>query len=96
MVRLTRDVDGMPVELTVAGPGEAVGVLGVVRNEPHAASATAVMDTTLFGMSLDGLMDDAGGREQPVSTVLRTLADKLRSSMDVLAAAKAAEQVDGG
>jgi CRP-like cAMP-binding protein len=77
-VRLSRDVDGSERELAVMGPGEVVGALGVVRGEPQSGTLVALTPTSLYGMDLEELMDSAGGPEQPVSTVLRVLTDKLR------------------
>jgi VanZ family protein len=77
-VRLSRNRDGTEQELAVMGPGEVVGALGVIRGEPQPGTVVAVAPTSLYGMDLEELMDSAGGPEQPVSTVLRALTDKLR------------------
>lgn len=77
-VRLTRDSGGRRQELAVMGPGEVVGALGVIRRAPQQDTAVALAPTFLYGMDLEELMDSAGGPEQPVSTVLLALTDKLR------------------
>jgi CRP-like cAMP-binding protein len=77
-VRLSRDVDGQQQELAVMGPGEVVGALGVIQGAPQPGTAVALAPTSLYGMDLEELMDSAGGPEQPVSTVLRALTEKLR------------------
>lgn len=77
-VRLSRDVDGGSQELAEMGPGEVVGALGVIRGVPQQGTVVALARTSVYGMDLEELMDSAGGPEQPVSTVLRTLTDRLR------------------
>jgi len=77
-VRLARDSGDGVRELAVMGPGEVVGALGVIRAEPQRDTAIALEPTSLYGMDLEELMDSAGGPEQPVSTVLLALTDKLR------------------
>lgn len=77
-VRLTRDVNGTARELAVMGPGEVVGALGVIQGSSQQETAVALAPTSLYGMDLGELMDSAGGPEQPVSTVLRALTDRLR------------------
>lgn len=79
-VRLTRNVNGTPRELAVMGPGEVVGALGVIQGKSQQETAVALAPTSLYGMDLGELMDSAGGPEQPVSTVLLALTDKLRES----------------
>lgn len=77
-VRLSRDENGKERELAVMGPGEVVGALGVIRGGPQQGTAVALAPTSLYGMDLEELMDSAGGPEQPVSTVLLALTEKLR------------------
>jgi VanZ family protein len=77
-VRLSRDVDGGSQELAEMGPGEVVGALGVIRGAPQRSTVVALARTSVYGMDLEELVDSAGGPEQPVSTVLRTLTDRLR------------------
>ena len=88
-VRSTREVDGRPVELAVGGPGDVVGVVGVIQGQPQYSTITALTQTTLYGMDLDDLMDSAGGREQPVSTVLIVMADYLRRAGDIISQVRA-------
>jgi len=80
--RLTREADGTTVDFGIAGPGSAIGVLGLIRGEPQYATVTAEEDGILYSMNLEELMDSAGGSEQPVSAVLRVLADALASVGD--------------
>ena len=77
-VRLSKTVGDKSVELGHAQAGDVVGTLGVLLGIPQFATIEAVSPTTLYRMELRELMDSAGGREQPVGTVLRSLAESLR------------------
>ena len=81
-VQVTRTVNGTPMQLTDLGPGEVIGALGVIQGTPQYTTVTALSATCLYGMDLNQLMDSAGGREQPVSTVLSALAAHLTDVID--------------
>lgn len=83
-VQLERTVDEKTVDLGLFGPGEVIGVLGVIQGMPQYATVTATSRTTLYRMDLEELMDAAGGREQPVALVLNDMAQKLRELADYL------------
>jgi CRP-like cAMP-binding protein len=83
-VRLTREVDGAAVDLAVFEPGEVIGAVAAIQGLPAYGTAKAVTRATLYRMNLEQLMDSAGGREQPVSTVLRLLARYVRDAADQL------------
>jgi VanZ family protein len=82
---LTREADGGTVEIGHAGPGQAVGILGVLRGEPQVCTVRAKSKVSLVRMSLDDLLETGGGREHPVGIVLIGMADALRSLGDRLA-----------
>ncbi len=77
-VRLSKQVGDQDVELGLAQAGDVVGALGVLLRIPQFATVEAVGPTTLYRMELSELLDSVGGREQPVGTVLRFLAESLR------------------
>ena len=77
-VRLSKQVGDKQVELGRAQSGDVLGTLGVLLGTPQFATIEAVAPTTLYRMELMELMDSAGGREQPVCIVLRSLAESLR------------------
>ncbi|MCH7914997.1 MAG: cyclic nucleotide-binding domain-containing protein [Deltaproteobacteria bacterium] len=83
-VRATREVNGKPVYLNDVGPGAVVGVISVIQGKPQYSTITSLSPTTLYSMGLDELMDSAGGREQPVSTVLMVMADYLQKAGDII------------
>jgi VanZ family protein len=84
-VTLTREADGVSTELGDAGPGQAVGVVGVIRHEPQYCSVRAKSKVSLVRMSLDDLFECSGGQEAPVSAVLASLAEAVSSLGDRLA-----------
>lgn len=84
-VELSRKVDGQDIPLTVLGPGDVLGVLAVVQKTPQFARAVPLTRTTIYGMSLEQLMESAGGQQVPVATVLRTLTERLREAAEKLA-----------
>ena len=79
-VKLTRLQNDRPVELTQAGPGEFLGLVGVLGDKPQLTTITALEPTTVYRMSLDELMESAGGRELPISQVLLQCVEKLREA----------------
>ncbi|MGF1580121.1 MAG: cyclic nucleotide-binding domain-containing protein [Gemmataceae bacterium] len=81
-VQLSREVDGEVVPLTVAGPGDVLGILAVVQGTAQFVTATPITRTTIYGMSLEQLLESAGGNEVPVASVLRNLTEKLREASE--------------
>jgi CRP-like cAMP-binding protein len=77
-VRLSKTVGDKSVELGRAQAGDVVGTLGALLGIPQFTTIEAVTPATLYRMELAELIDSAGGREQPVCTVLRSLAEGLR------------------
>jgi CRP-like cAMP-binding protein len=75
--RLTRETDGKTVDFGTVGPGDAIGVLGLIRGESQYTTVIAEEDGIMYSMSLDELMESAGGPEQPASAVLRVLSNAL-------------------
>ncbi len=56
------------------------GLAGALENKPQLTTVTALEPTTVYRMSLDELMDSAGGRELPISQVLLHCAEMLREA----------------
>lgn len=83
-VRAMRTINGREVELTVAGPGEVLGVLGVAEDRPQYATLRALEPTVVYRMTMSQLMESAGGSELPVSLVLTGLSRKVRLLADQL------------
>jgi CRP-like cAMP-binding protein len=77
-VKLSKMVDGKCVEFGQAQAGDVVGTLGVLLGMPQFCTVEAVSPTTVYRMELMELMNSAGGHEQPVGVVLRSLAENLR------------------
>jgi CRP-like cAMP-binding protein len=94
-VLLSRRAGDGEVELGRVGPREVVGAVSVIDGSPAVATATALIRTTVYRMSLEQVMESAGGREQPVSLLLEALAGYVRLAADRLvdAQTKVAERV---
>ena len=88
-VLVTRKVNGRQIKLANLGPGEVIGAVGVIQGSPQYTTVIALSKTLLYGMNLNQLMDSAGGKEQPVSTVLCVLANHLKDVIDKRAQAEA-------
>jgi len=90
LVRLTRE--GVSDNSNVFGPGEVIGIMGVVQGTPYLATASAVTAAQVFGMDASALIDHADGREQPTTTVLRVLVRRLRTAYAELDNARLANE----
>lgn len=81
-VKLSKMVDDKCIELGHAQTGDVVGTLGVLLGTPQFCTVEAVSATTVYRMELMELMNSAGGHEQPVGVVLRSLAENLRMAAE--------------
>ncbi|MGE0758980.1 MAG: cyclic nucleotide-binding domain-containing protein, partial [Pirellulaceae bacterium] len=88
-VRLSKRIGDKEVELGRGQSGDVLGTLGVLLGVPQFATIEAVGPTTLYRMELTELMDSAGGHEQPVCIVLRSLAESLRHVAEKMAKTEA-------
>ena len=88
-VEVSKQVNGKPMRLGTAGPGEVIGILGMIQGTPQYTTIHAQTQTRLYGMDLDQLMDSAGGREQPASLVLQLCADRMMEVVEKLTHAQA-------
>ena len=86
VVEVSREEEDEEHNLGTVLPGDVVGVVSVLRNERRLVTASAVGETYLYRMDLERLMVSAGGESQPISIVLRSLADTVKDlAEDVLA-----------
>ena len=77
-VRASRRLeDGRTVSVEL-GPGEVIGLLGVLGDGRQYAAVEALEPTELYRMTLGELMESAGGEELPVALVLRALSAAVR------------------
>ena len=88
IVQLSRKVKGQSTNIAGLGPGEAIGILGVIQGHPQYTTVKAIDRTVLYRMKLAQLMDSAGGRELPVSIMLSALTEKLQMATEKLAEAE--------
>jgi len=85
-IKLTRTAaDGRENLLSVLGPGEMFGELSLFDPRPRTASAIAVTDSRLAGLSHDYLRQWLSGRPEMALHLLRALAQRLRRANDVMA-----------
>lgn len=82
LVRLTRE--GVADDSNVFGPGEVIGIMGVIQGTRYLATARAVTAAQVFGMDSSALIDHVQGREQPTIAVLRVLVRRLRKAYEEL------------
>jgi hypothetical protein len=81
-VKVTRLVDGHEHALATLGPGDVFGLLGLVQGRPQYATVTAQTPVTLYCLSLEELIESAGGAAQPVASVLQAAARTVRQLAD--------------
>ena len=82
-VRVSRQLtDTTPVTVAVLGPGDMFGELSAFDPGPHAASAYAVGEVHLAGVTRADLLTWALGRPYIAEQLLRVLARRLRRSRD--------------
>jgi len=76
------------VVLGTLGPGDVVSAVSVLVGSPQLKTVSAVSPCYLYRMDITELMASAGGTEQPVSIVLRSLADSIKDLADDIVAAR--------
>lgn len=76
-VQISREENGQTHILAEAEPGDAIGVLGVIRKTGQYITAEALEPTVAYRMDTAELMASAGGPDQPVAVVMRSLAGSL-------------------
>lgn len=74
----TTSSDGRDTLLAVVGPSEMIGELSLFDPGPRTATATALTDAVLRGLSHDALRPWLAGRPEVAETLLRALAQRLR------------------
>jgi len=90
-VEVSREEGDEEINLGTVEAGDVVGVVSVLRGERRLVTASAVGETYLYRMNLDRLTASAGREDQPVSIVLRSLADTVKDlAEDVLENRRAA------
>ena len=87
-VQINRMVNGKSQKIGTMSVGDVLGTLGVILGEPQYSTSVALNHVTLYRMSLDEMLETAGGDELPVSMLLITLSKKLKAAAEKLAAAQ--------
>jgi VanZ family protein len=94
--RLTRTVEWKEASLAVLGPGDVIGLLGLVQGTPQYTTVTAQTPMTLYRLTLDELIETSGGRMQPAAVVLQAAARLLRKAADRMVGAGVDLEVSEG
>ncbi len=81
-VRLSQRENGRTHTIGELGPGEVIGTVGVIQGTPQVFTATAIEACSVYALDLDDVLESAGGRDAPVSLILRTMASYLRRLSD--------------
>ena len=74
--------DGRENLVAVLGPGEMFGELSLFDPGPRSAGATALVDSTLLGLSSDELTPWLASRPEVARALLRAIARRLRRTND--------------
>jgi len=75
--------DGTPVRLSILGPGEMFGEMGVVNRTTRSATARAVADTLLQEIERDGFMKSLRCDPEMALKVIGTLSGRLRAANEM-------------
>ena len=84
-VRLTRDADGRPQIVGTLGPGDVIGLLGVLQKQPQFTTVEAVGNVTVQSLGLEDLLETTSGKPEPIVSVLNVMAKYIRSLADRVA-----------
>ena len=80
----TTSSDGRENLLAILGPGEMFGELSLFDPGPRTATATALTETTLLGLSHDALGPWLSGRPGVAESLLKSLSQRLRRTNETL------------
>ena len=78
-------IDGRENLLAILGPGEMFGELSLFDPGPRTATATAIAETQILGLSNEQLQQFISGRPYVAGTLLAALARRLRRTNENLA-----------
>ncbi len=81
-VQLSREVNGQRQILGVMGPGEIIGLLGVVQSQPQYATVEALEETIAYSLEMSDLTDSSEEAFEPVTVVLQAMARQIRELAD--------------
>ena len=80
----TTSTDGRENLLAILGPGEMFGELSLFDPGPRTATATALTETVLLGLSHDALGPWLSGRPGVAESLLKSLSQRLRRTNETL------------
>ena len=85
-----------PTVLAQLGPGETVGEMGVLDNEPRTATVVALETTTTLELSATDLIEALLMHPHLAMTLLRSLSARIRSTDELMAEALRRKREEGG
>jgi CRP-like cAMP-binding protein len=74
------DNQGNEVVLNSCGPGEAIGEMSVLDQEPRSAGVVAISDATVLELKQEGFIDLLEQRPDVALTLIRSISSRLRFS----------------
>lgn len=80
--KATRFVDGQERLIGMLGPGDVIGLLGLIQRAPQYATITAATSMTLDRLKFDELFETSDGHGPPVALVLQAAARIVRALAD--------------
>jgi len=83
-VELVKNSGGGPVRLSILGPGEMFGEMGVVNRATRSVTARAVGDTTLEEIEREGFMESLRYDPDMALQVIDTLSGRLRAANELV------------
>ncbi len=85
-----------PLVLAELGPGDVVGEMGVLDDEPRSATVTALEDTEAIELDASALAEALARFPEAASVMLRVLSRRLRTTDELLELARRRPPTAGG
>jgi CRP-like cAMP-binding protein len=79
-VEITRQVGGRPLHLATLGPGETLGEMSMIDDQPRSATALALEDTELAEIHHDDFYEALQTDPDTALLILKTLFERLREA----------------
>ena len=92
-VRIVRESDGRFIPIAVIRPGEFIGELSMFNDGPRSASAVAVQDSEAYMIKKSDIRKVVKTCPDWVGDIMKTLADRLKGSIDMLREHKIVDRV---
>lgn len=84
-IEIVKDNEGTGMVIGLVRPREVFGEMACIQGRPRYAAARARVDTVVYSLSPDELIDAVDTVQFPLMAILRNLVDRLRQQNDKLA-----------